>query len=83
MLTVSESEHYLCMSCRQRFLFSELFSYVGFFVASCGITLFFLTLSADKIGFGHPGFGLYENIGFVLSAVFTILGLILIYKSKW
>jgi phosphoglycerol transferase MdoB-like AlkP superfamily enzyme len=57
--------------------------YVGFFVISLGISLLFFTLVADKVGFGHPGVGPYEKIGFMLSAVVTILGVFLIYKSKW
>ena len=83
MRLISDSEFYLCKSCEHYFLCSELLPYVGFFVASFGISLLFFTLTADKLGFGHPGVGPYEKLGFVLSAVFTILGLILIYKSKW
>ena len=83
MRLIANSEFYLCKSCRQYFLRSELLPYVGFFVVSLGISLLFFTLVADKVGFGHPGVGPYEKLGFMLSAVVTILGLILIYKSKW
>jgi len=83
MRLISESEHYQCMNCGQYFLSSELLPYIGFFVASLGIFLLFFTLTLDKIGFGHPGIGLVEKVGLVLSAVMTILGLILTYKSKW
>jgi hypothetical protein len=83
MRLISGSEFYLCKRCGQYFLSSELLPGVGFFVVSCGIILLFFTLKADKLGFGHSGVGPHEKVGFVLSAVFTILGLILIYKSKW
>jgi hypothetical protein len=65
MRLISNSEFYLCKSCRQYFLCSELLPYVGFFVISLGISLLFFTLVADKVGFGHPGVGPYEKIGFI------------------
>lgn len=82
MRLISNSEFYLCKSCRQYFLCSELLPYVGFFVISLVISLLFFTLVADKVGFGHPGVGPYEKIGFMLSAVVTILDPVLIYKFK-
>jgi len=83
MRLISGSELYLCKSCRQYFICSEMLPYVGFFLTSFGISLLFLTLTADKLGFGHPGVGPYEKIGFVLSAVITTLGFIFICRSKW
>ena len=79
---ISDSELYLCKSCRQVFLFSELLFYVGFFVFSCGIFLLILTLAADTIGFGYPGAGLFEKLGYVLSVVVIILSFILMHKSR-
>jgi len=77
----SDSELYLCKNCRQYFLYSEYLPYVGFFLTSCGISLLFFTFTLDKFGLGHPAVGPLEKAGYVLSAVFTTLGLILIYKS--
>jgi len=82
MRLISDSELYLCKSCGQVFLFSELLFYVGFFVFSCGIALVFLTLIADKIGFGRSGVGLIEKLGVVLGVVAMILGFFFMHKSR-
>jgi predicted RNA-binding Zn-ribbon protein involved in translation (DUF1610 family) len=82
MRLISDSELYLCKSCGQVFLFSELLFYVGFFVFSCGIALVFLTFIADIIYLGRPGVGPLEKLGLVLSVVVMILGFFLMHKSR-
>jgi hypothetical protein len=82
MRLISDSELYLCKSCGQVFLFSELLFYVGFFVFSCGIALVFSTLIADKIDFGRPGVGPLEKLGLVLGVVAMILGFFFMHKSR-
>jgi hypothetical protein len=82
MLSISDSELYVCISCSQVFLFSEVLFYFGFFVFSCGISLLLLTLAADKIGFGFPGIGIFEKLCYVVSAVLIILSFVLMHKSR-
>lgn len=83
MRLISESEHYQCMNCGQYLLSSMLLPYIGFFVVSLGIFLLFFTLIVDKIGFGRPGIGPIESFALVFSAIFIILGLFIVYNSKW
>jgi len=82
MRSIADSELYVCMSCGQIFLFSEVLFYFGFFAFSCGITLLVLTLTADTIGFGFPGAGIFEKLGYVVSAVVIILSFIIMHKSR-
>ncbi len=48
-----------------------------------GVVIVVASLFADSIGIGgHPGFGRYQAIGFVVGAIVTAVGLFLTVKAK-
>jgi hypothetical protein len=46
-----------------------------------GIVLFLLSLLADRIGIGVPGFGTRQIIGTILGVLITLVGLVLTLRK--
>ena len=54
---------------------------LSFIVIGLGIIIFLVSLCADLIGIGFPGFGYKQTIGIVIGAIIGIIGFVL-YR-KW
>ncbi len=54
---------------------------LAFLLLGVGVIILLISLFADLIGIGAPGFGYKQGIGVVIGAIVGIIGLIL--RRKW
>jgi uncharacterized RDD family membrane protein YckC len=54
---------------------------LGIIAAVVGIIVLLVSLLANQLGLGSPGFGIKQIIGTVLGAVVAILGIVLATKG--
>lgn len=55
---------------------------LGIIAAVLGIVVLLVSLLANQLGLGSPGFGFKQIIGTVLGAVVTVLGIVLATRQK-
>jgi len=55
---------------------------LGLIAAVLGIIVLLVSLLANQLGLGSPGFGFKQIIGTVLGAVVTVLGIVLATRQK-
>jgi len=55
---------------------------LGIIAAVLGIIVLLVSLLANQLGFGSPGFGVKQIIGTVLGAVVAVLGIVLAARTR-
>jgi hypothetical protein len=82
MRLILDSGNYQCIHCQKSFLYSESLIDVGLFFTMFGIALLLLTFTFDSQVIDNPGVGPIEMLGYVVSVIIIIFGLIFIHISK-